>query len=84
MMKAVSEADVKKRKRMMHRSAGNGSSSGAPPKYHMVYPTRGSATSTTTATELGQSPTIPTAAIPTAIVVAAAQPLLRPMWVGVR
>jgi hypothetical protein len=37
MMKAITEADEKKRKRMMPRSAGSGSSSGAPPKYHMVY-----------------------------------------------
>jgi hypothetical protein len=42
MMKAVAEADEKKRKRMMPRSAGSGSSSGAPPKYCMVYtPLRG-------------------------------------------
>jgi hypothetical protein len=37
MMKAVAEADEKKQKRMMPGSAGSGSSSGAPPKYHMVY-----------------------------------------------
>jgi hypothetical protein len=37
MMKAVAKADEKKRKRMMPRSAGNGSSSGVPPKYRMVY-----------------------------------------------
>jgi hypothetical protein len=37
MMKAVAEADEKKSKRMMPRSAGSGSSSSAPPKYHMVY-----------------------------------------------
>jgi hypothetical protein len=37
MMKAIAEADEKKRKRMMPRSAGSGSSSGAPPKYHIVY-----------------------------------------------
>jgi hypothetical protein len=37
MMKAVVEADEKKRKRMMPGSAGSGSSSGAPPKYRMVY-----------------------------------------------
>jgi hypothetical protein len=42
MMKAVAEADEKKRKRMMPGSAGSGSSSGAPPKYRMVYtPPRG-------------------------------------------
>jgi hypothetical protein len=35
MMKAVAEADEKKR--MMPGSAGSGSSSGAPPKYRMVY-----------------------------------------------
>jgi hypothetical protein len=37
MMKAVAEADKKKRKRMMPGSTGSGSSSGAPPKYCMVY-----------------------------------------------
>jgi hypothetical protein len=37
MMKAVAEADEKKRKRMMPGSAGSGSSSGAPLKYRMVY-----------------------------------------------
>jgi hypothetical protein len=37
MMKAVAEADEKKRKRMMPGSVGSGSSSGAPPKYRMVY-----------------------------------------------
>jgi hypothetical protein len=37
MMKAVAEADEKKRMRMMPGSAGSSSSSGAPPKYHMVY-----------------------------------------------
>jgi hypothetical protein len=36
-MKAVAEADEKKRKKLMLGSAGSGSSSGAPPKYHMVY-----------------------------------------------
>jgi hypothetical protein len=37
MMKVVADADGKKRKRMMHGSAGSGSSRGVPPKYHMVY-----------------------------------------------
>jgi hypothetical protein len=37
MMKAVVEADEKKRKKMIPGSAGSGSSSGAPPKYRMVY-----------------------------------------------
>jgi hypothetical protein len=37
MMKAVAEADEKKRKRIMPGSVGSGSFSGAPPKYHMVY-----------------------------------------------
>jgi hypothetical protein len=37
MMKAVAEVDEKKRKKMMPGSAGSGSSSGAPPKCHMVY-----------------------------------------------
>jgi hypothetical protein len=37
MTKAIVEADEKKRKRMMHGSTGSGSSSGAPPMYHMVY-----------------------------------------------
>jgi hypothetical protein len=41
-MKAVAEADEKKRKRMMPGSAGRGSFSGAPPMYRMVYtPPRG-------------------------------------------
>jgi hypothetical protein len=35
-MKAVAEADEKKRKKMMPGSAGSGHSSGAPPKYRMV------------------------------------------------
>jgi hypothetical protein len=37
MMKAIADADEKKRKRMMPGSAGSSSSSGAPLKYHMVY-----------------------------------------------
>jgi hypothetical protein len=37
MMKVLAEADEKKRKRMLPRFAGSGSSSGAPPKYRMVY-----------------------------------------------
>jgi hypothetical protein len=37
MMKAIAEADEKKRKRLMPGSAGSGTSSGAPPKYRMVY-----------------------------------------------
>jgi hypothetical protein len=37
LMKAVAEADEKKRKKMMPGSAGSGSSRGAPPKYCMVY-----------------------------------------------
>jgi hypothetical protein len=37
MMKAVAEADEKNRKRMTPGSAGSSSSSGARPKYHMVY-----------------------------------------------
>jgi hypothetical protein len=42
LMKAVTEADEKKRKKMIPGSTGNGSSSGAPPKYRMVYtPPRG-------------------------------------------
>jgi hypothetical protein len=41
-MKAVAEAEEKKRKKMMPGSTGNGSSSDAPPKYRMVYtPPRG-------------------------------------------
>jgi hypothetical protein len=41
-MKAVVEADEKKTKRTMPGSTGSGSSSGAPPKYRMVYtPPRG-------------------------------------------
>jgi hypothetical protein len=37
MMKVIAEADEKKRKKMMPGSAGSGNSSGAPPKYRMVY-----------------------------------------------
>jgi hypothetical protein len=37
MMKVITEADEKKRKKMMPGSTGSGSSSGAPPKYRMVY-----------------------------------------------
>jgi hypothetical protein len=36
-MKAIAETNEKKRKRMMPRSAGSDSSSGASPKYRMVY-----------------------------------------------
>jgi mevalonate pyrophosphate decarboxylase len=39
MMKAISEAGEKKRKKTMPGSAGSGSSSSAPPKYRMVYTT---------------------------------------------
>jgi hypothetical protein len=64
MMKAVGEVNEKKRKNMMPRSAGSGSSSGVHPTYRMVYtPPGGAATSTTIAAELGQSLTIPTVAI---------------------
>jgi hypothetical protein len=41
MMKAIVEVDEKNRKRMMPGSAGSGDSSGAPPKYRMVYTTPG-------------------------------------------
>jgi hypothetical protein len=41
MMKAIAEADEKKRKKMMPRSARSGSSSGALPKYRMVYTSPG-------------------------------------------
>jgi hypothetical protein len=37
LMKAIAEADEKKRKNMISRSTGSGSSSGAPLKYRMVY-----------------------------------------------
>jgi hypothetical protein len=37
MMKAITEVDENKRKKMMSGSTGSGSSSGAPPKYRMVY-----------------------------------------------
>jgi hypothetical protein len=37
MMKAAAEADEKKRKKLMPGSTGSGCSSGAPPKYRMVY-----------------------------------------------
>jgi hypothetical protein len=39
MMKAIDEADEKKRTRMMTGSTGSGISSGAPPMYHLVYTT---------------------------------------------
>jgi hypothetical protein len=79
MMKAVAEADEKKRKRMMPGYTDSGSSSGAPPKYHMVYtPLGGSAASTTTAAILGRSPTIPTVAIPTATAAAATTTVVQP------
>jgi hypothetical protein len=42
MMKAIAEADEKKRKRMMPRSTISGTFISAPPKYRMVYtPPRG-------------------------------------------
>jgi hypothetical protein len=37
MMKVVAEANEKKRKRLMPRSTGSGSSNGATPKYRMEY-----------------------------------------------
>jgi hypothetical protein len=37
LMKAIAEANEKKRKCMTPGSSGGGGSSGAPPKYHMVY-----------------------------------------------
>jgi hypothetical protein len=37
LMKVIAEADLKKRKRMMHASSASGGSRGAPPKYCMVY-----------------------------------------------
>jgi hypothetical protein len=37
MMKAVAEADEKKRKRMTPGPTGRDGSSNVPPKYHMVY-----------------------------------------------
>jgi hypothetical protein len=37
LMKAITEADEKKRKRMMHASPTSGDSSSAPPNYRMVY-----------------------------------------------
>jgi hypothetical protein len=36
-MKVIPEVDEKKRKKMTLGSTGNGSSSGASPKYRMVY-----------------------------------------------
>jgi hypothetical protein len=42
LMKAIAEADEKKRKRMMHVSSASGGSSSAPLKYRIVYtPTGG-------------------------------------------
>jgi hypothetical protein len=40
-MKAITKADEKKRKRMMPGSSATGGSSGARPKYHMVYTSPG-------------------------------------------
>jgi hypothetical protein len=40
-MKAVAEANEKKRMKMMPGSTGSGSSSGAPPKYRMMYTPHG-------------------------------------------
>jgi hypothetical protein len=37
MMKAVAEADEKRRKRMMPEPSGRDGSSGVPPMYRMVY-----------------------------------------------
>jgi hypothetical protein len=37
LMKAIAEADEKKRKRMMSASSVSGGSNGVPPKYRMVY-----------------------------------------------
>jgi hypothetical protein len=37
MMKAIAEADEKKRKRMIPGSAGNGSTSSAPPNYLLAF-----------------------------------------------
>jgi hypothetical protein len=68
-MKTVAEANKKRRKKMMLGFTGSGSSSSAPPSTAWYIPHLGSATPTATATELGQSPTIPTVAIPTAIAV---------------
>jgi hypothetical protein len=69
MMKAVAEADEKKRMRMMPGSAGSRCSSKVS---HGVYPTWGLAASTTTVAEFRPSPTILTAAIPAATAVAVA------------
>jgi hypothetical protein len=41
MMKVIVEADEKKRRRMMPRSSASGGSSGATPKYCMVYTPQG-------------------------------------------
>jgi hypothetical protein len=42
LLKAIAEADEKKTKRLMPGSSASGGSSGAPPKYLMVYtPSRG-------------------------------------------
>jgi hypothetical protein len=41
LMKAVVEANEKKRMKMMPGSTGSGSSTGAPPKYRMMYTPHG-------------------------------------------
>jgi hypothetical protein len=63
MMKAVAEAAEKKRKRMMPGSTGSCSSSGAPPKYRMVYTPLGGLLRRPQQQQKGQSPTILTMAI---------------------
>jgi hypothetical protein len=67
MMKAVAEADEKKRKRMMPGSAGSGSSSGTPPKYRMVYTPPRVSCIDPNSSRIGAITTIPTATIPAAI-----------------
>jgi hypothetical protein len=64
MTKAIAEANEKRRKKMMPGSAGSGSSNGAPPKYRMVYTPPGVSCVDHNSSKIGQSPTIPTVAIP--------------------
>jgi hypothetical protein len=78
-MKAVAEADEKKRKGMMPESAGSDSSSGAPPKYHMVHtPPGGLLCRPQQQQNWGPLPTIPTTAIPAATTAATATAIAQP------
>jgi hypothetical protein len=71
LMKVIAEADEKKRKKMMPGSTSSGSFSDAPHTW-------GSAASTATAAELGQSPIVPTAALSAATSATAVVAIVQP------